>query len=106
MAGEIWRFRGGDKQSVAVDLNAAAKAGCAMELNTAGLRKDCREIYPSRAILELANTKGVAITFGRPASSGDGIWSRARPTSIAAPAMRPGALQLHGHTPPALRQRE
>ena len=31
---------------------------------------------------------GVAITFGNPASSGDGIWSGARPTSIAAPAMR------------------
>src|SRR6185436_15581592 len=31
---------------------------------------------------------GVAITFASRASSGDGIWSGARPTSIAAPAMR------------------
>ncbi len=31
-------------------LNAAAKAGCAIELNTAGLRKDCREIYPCAGI--------------------------------------------------------
>ena len=31
---------------------------------------------------------GVAMTFGNFASSGVGIWSSARPTSIAAPAMR------------------
>lgn len=45
-------------------LAAVKKAGCAIELNTAGLRKDCREIYPSRQILELAFKKGVPITFG------------------------------------------
>ncbi len=45
-------------------LTAAAKSGCAIELNTAGLRKDCKEIYPSRQILELAFQKGVPITFG------------------------------------------
>jgi histidinol-phosphatase (PHP family) len=45
-------------------LNAAKKHDCAIELNTAGLRKDCREIYPSRRILELAFEKGVAIAFG------------------------------------------
>jgi histidinol-phosphatase (PHP family) len=45
-------------------LAAAGKSGCAMELNTAGLRKDCREIYPSRRILELAFQNGVPITFG------------------------------------------
>jgi histidinol-phosphatase (PHP family) len=45
-------------------LDAAAKAGCAIELNTAGLRKDCREIYPSRQLLDLAFQKGVPITFG------------------------------------------
>ena len=28
-------------------LNAAKKHNCAIELNTAGLRKDCREIYPA-----------------------------------------------------------
>jgi len=36
----------------------------AIELNTAGLRKDCREIYPSRHYLEMAHEIGVAITFG------------------------------------------
>ena len=45
-------------------LAAAASSGAAIELNTAGLRKDCREIYPSRPLLELARTHGVAITFG------------------------------------------
>ncbi len=45
-------------------LDAAKKHNCAIELNTAGLRKDCKEIYPSREILELAFKKGVPITFG------------------------------------------
>jgi histidinol-phosphatase (PHP family) len=45
-------------------LNAAAKAGCAIELNTAGLRKDCREIYPSRNLLALAFQRNIPITFG------------------------------------------
>jgi histidinol-phosphatase (PHP family) len=34
-----------------------------MELNTAGLRKDCREIYPSPQIVQLAAREGVPITF-------------------------------------------
>jgi histidinol-phosphatase (PHP family) len=45
-------------------LDAAAKTGTAIELNTAGLRKECKEIYPSRRILELAREHGVQITFG------------------------------------------
>jgi histidinol-phosphatase (PHP family) len=45
-------------------LTAAKKHNCAIELNTAGLRKDCREIYPGREFLRLAFQKGVPITFG------------------------------------------
>jgi len=45
-------------------LTAAARAGCAIELNTAGLRKECREIYPSRPLLQIAFQKNVPITFG------------------------------------------
>lgn len=45
-------------------LNAAAKTGCAIELNTAGLRKECLEIYPCRELLKLAFHKHVPITFG------------------------------------------
>ena len=36
----------------------------ALELNTAGLRKECREIYPSPRLVGLAAELGVPITFG------------------------------------------
>lgn len=45
-------------------LDAAKKNDCALDINTAGLRKDCKEIYPSRDILKLAFEKGVPIAFG------------------------------------------
>lgn len=45
-------------------LQAARQSGVAMELNTAGLRKDCREIYPAASIVRLAFENGVPITFG------------------------------------------
>jgi histidinol-phosphatase (PHP family) len=45
-------------------LDAAKKSDCAIELNTAGLRKDCKEIYPSREFLQLAFQTGVPVTFG------------------------------------------
>ena len=45
-------------------LEAASRHNVAMELNTAGLRKDCKEIYPSPSIVQLARKAGVRITFG------------------------------------------
>jgi histidinol-phosphatase (PHP family) len=45
-------------------LDAAKRSGVAMELNTAGLRKDCREIYPNKRIVQLAAERQVPITFG------------------------------------------
>jgi len=45
-------------------LNAAKKHRCALDVNTAGLRKDCKEIYPSRQLLALAFQKNIPITFG------------------------------------------
>ena len=45
-------------------LEAAKRRHCAIELNTAGLRKDCREIYPSRANPGTGLPQGVPITFG------------------------------------------
>ncbi len=45
-------------------LGAVARTGIAIELNTAGLRKDCKEIYPSRQILESAFARRIPITFG------------------------------------------
>jgi histidinol-phosphatase (PHP family) len=45
-------------------LDVAARRGVAVEINTAGLRKDCREIYPSLGFLEMAAARRVALTFG------------------------------------------
>ena len=45
-------------------LEAANSAGVALELNTSGLRKDCREIYPSPRIVQLASELDVPISFG------------------------------------------
>jgi len=45
-------------------LKAAKAHGCALDVNTAGLRKDCKEIYPSREFLALAFRQGIPITFG------------------------------------------
>jgi histidinol-phosphatase (PHP family) len=45
-------------------LQTASASQVTVELNTAGLRKDCREIYPSREILRSACVLGVPISFG------------------------------------------
>lgn len=45
-------------------IDAVRKANCAIELNTAGLRKECREIYPNRALLRRVRDAGIPITFG------------------------------------------
>ena len=44
-------------------LAACEDTGTCIELNTAGLRKDCAEIYPSLEFLKLARATGVQITF-------------------------------------------
>jgi histidinol-phosphatase (PHP family) len=44
-------------------LAAAKAADAAMELNTAGLRKDCKEIYPAPRLVQMAHDAGVKITF-------------------------------------------
>ena len=45
-------------------LAACESTGTCIELNTAGLRKDCNEIYPSLELLKLAKPANVQITFG------------------------------------------
>lgn len=40
-------------------VKALAGSGVAFEINTAGLRRDCREVYPARAFLDLAAAAGV-----------------------------------------------
>jgi histidinol-phosphatase (PHP family) len=54
-------------------LNTAGKRGAVIELNTAGLRKECAEIYPSPAFLRLAHDAGVGITFGSDAHAPDEV---------------------------------
>lgn len=45
-------------------MDRVAAAGMAIEINTSGLRRVCREPYPSMALLSLAKTRGIPITFG------------------------------------------
>ena len=54
-------------------LTAAKKTGTAIELNTAGLRKDCREIYPNPTLLEAAFRLGVPITFASDAHAAEEV---------------------------------
>ncbi len=42
-------------------IQALAECDLAFEINTAGLRKDCRELYPARQFLELAHEAGVPL---------------------------------------------
>lgn len=54
-------------------LKAAAAGGVAIEINTAGLRKECREMYPSPAFLALAAREKVPLTFGSDAHRPDEV---------------------------------
>src|SRR4051794_6984645 len=45
-------------------LRAAATNDVAIEINTSGLRKDCKEMYPSARIVQLAADFSVPLTFG------------------------------------------
>lgn len=45
-------------------LQAARQTGTAIEINTSGLRKECREMYPNSAIVKRAAELGVGLTFG------------------------------------------
>lgn len=45
-------------------LEAVAKAGMALDVNTSGLRRPAKEIYPSPRMLRTARDLGIGITFG------------------------------------------
>ena len=45
-------------------LQTVAEANVAIEVSTAGLRKPCREIYPSEAFLRVARRLNIPITLG------------------------------------------
>ncbi len=54
-------------------LDKIADANMAIELNTAGLRKPSREIYPSRLLLELAHDRDIPVAFGSDAHTPDEV---------------------------------
>lgn len=45
-------------------LEAVAAAGMALDVNTSGLRRPAREIYPSERLLRMAREMEIGITFG------------------------------------------
>ncbi|HLF93137.1 MAG TPA: histidinol-phosphatase HisJ family protein [Planctomycetota bacterium] len=45
-------------------LEAIAEAGMALDVNTSGLRRPAKEIYPSLRMLKAARAMGIGITFG------------------------------------------
>jgi histidinol-phosphatase (PHP family) len=49
--------------------SAFADSGVAIEVNTSGLRKPCKEIYPSKRFLELCFDRGVPVALGSDAHS-------------------------------------
>jgi len=58
-----------------------AAAGVTVEINTAGLRKPCAELYPGPALLVELAGRGVPLTVGSDAHSPDDVgagWSEAR----------------------------
>lgn len=54
-------------------VQATRRHNCAIEINTAGLRKDCRELYPADELLRLAHSADVPIAFGSDAHKPDEV---------------------------------
>jgi histidinol-phosphatase (PHP family) len=72
----------GDLGALYADVAAAlAGTGVAVEVNTAGLRKPCAELYPSAKLLSALHAAGVPVTVGSdahaPAEVGS-AWDEAR----------------------------
>jgi histidinol-phosphatase (PHP family) len=56
-------------------IQALADTGLAFEINTAGLRKPCREAYPAAPFLQLARTAGVPVLINSDAHAVDELGS-------------------------------
>lgn len=54
-------------------IRAAARHNVAIEINTAGLRKDCREMYPSPTFLQMARAAGLGLTFASDAHAPEDV---------------------------------
>jgi len=50
-----------------------SKSGMCIEVNTSGLRKPCREMYPNEKLLKVCFDKGLPITFGSDAHSSNDV---------------------------------
>lgn len=61
------------KEMVRPILDKVARAKMAIEINTSGLRKPVREIYPSLMLLEMARDYGILICFGSDAHKPDEV---------------------------------
>jgi histidinol-phosphatase (PHP family) len=76
-----------------------ARSGVLVELNTAGLRRPAREIYPSLGILRSLKERGVHITFGsdahKPAEVGSDF-DRAAALALAAGYTDCATLEVDG----------
>jgi histidinol-phosphatase (PHP family) len=59
-----FRPDGGSASYYRESIKAIKEAGIAVELNTSGMDKPCREFYPSRAFLEMCKEHKIPITFG------------------------------------------
>ncbi|MBU4201115.1 MAG: histidinol-phosphatase HisJ family protein [Verrucomicrobia bacterium] len=57
-------------------LDRIAQAGLAIEINTSGLRKPVREIYPSAMLLALARERDIPICFGSDAHKPEEVGDR------------------------------
>jgi histidinol-phosphatase (PHP family) len=61
------------REVAAPALDRLAAAGMSIELNTSGLRRPCREIYPSLLLLTMARERDIAITFGSDAHTPEDV---------------------------------
>ncbi len=61
-------------------LKAIKKSGMAIEINTAGLRKPVKELYPSNELLEMILNEGIDITFSSDAHSPEQVGYKLKET--------------------------
>jgi len=54
-------------------VQAIGKSGMCIEINTSGLRRPCREAYPSQQLLKMCFDKGIPITFGSDAHTPEDV---------------------------------
>ena len=74
---KVWGFRPGDETKFHKRIvEAAARNGVALEVNSNGLRKPVGELYPDPRILKLAHERGVPITLGSDAHTADRLGQR------------------------------